>query len=433
MTFPVSPTAAQAVLAGSWDGFVARVLSNGSALEWATYLGGTNGQDLVYALALCADESVVVGGWAESSDFPVTPGAFDTVYGPHAPTQASGYVTRIAPDGSAFVFSTFLDGANSAYVASLGVNADGWIAAAGNTTSPNFPVTADAWNTFTGIDGNGFVTILTPDGSALVYSTCVGIASENDGLAELILEDSGSFTVFGSGPSHSFPTTPGAYDTYIGGVPDSFVMRFKPGGSGPLYCSLLGGNPGTDGAVSVAIDVTGRAVLLGGLTVGTFPVTPGSFDSTYGGGPPFVYHEGTLAKLELQPLGVTAFGTPTPACRGPIRLTALGEPKAGNGSFSIACVGAPPGAIGVLGVASAQMPSGIPLLGTTFYLDLAQLLLQKVAAANALGYDEIPLSLPASAAGLQVYAQAAWIDTGGCGGTLALSASDALAISIAGP
>jgi hypothetical protein len=82
-----------------------------------------------------------------------------------------------------------------------------------------------------------------------------------------------------------------------------------------------------------------------------------------------------LAELEMQPFGVTAFGAPTPACKGPIRLTALHVPTAGNGAFSIACTDAP----------------------------------------------------------LRFFAQTGWIDTGGCGGTLALSASDALRIEVSAP
>jgi hypothetical protein len=118
---------------------------------------------------------------------------------------------------------------------------------------------------------------------------------------------------------------------------------------------------------------------------------------------------------------VTAFGSPTPACKGAIRLTALGEPKAGNSSFAIACVGAPPGAVGVLGVA-----------GAAIYLDLSQPVLVLGALASALGYGEVSLPLPVGSAGALVFAQMAWIDTGGCGGAFTVSTSDALPIAVAG-
>jgi hypothetical protein len=157
------------------------------------------------------------------------------------------------------------------------------------------------------------------------------------------------------------------------------------------------------------------------------------FDTTYGGAGPQFYGDGVLAKMELQPLGVSAFGIPTNACTGAIRLTGLGESKAGNSAFSVACVGAPRGAVGALAVGSGGSSPGIPLLGVTVYVDLGQWYVLKPGIADALGYGEFALPLPAGAAGFKAFVQAGWIDTGGCTGSLALSASEALKINIAGP
>ena len=53
-----------------------RLNAAGSALDYATFLGGS-GSDSGYALALDAAGRATVTGKTKSSDFPTTPGAFD--------------------------------------------------------------------------------------------------------------------------------------------------------------------------------------------------------------------------------------------------------------------------------------------------------------------------------------------------------------------
>ena len=66
---------------GVADGFVARISGDGSRIIYATLLGGSDEDDTVQEVAYVGGTSVMVAGLTNSTDFPVTPGAFDPVYG----------------------------------------------------------------------------------------------------------------------------------------------------------------------------------------------------------------------------------------------------------------------------------------------------------------------------------------------------------------
>jgi hypothetical protein len=66
---------------GVADGFAARISADGSRLEYSTLLGGGGNDDTAQHVAYAGGTSIVTGGLTDSPDFPVTPGAFDRVYG----------------------------------------------------------------------------------------------------------------------------------------------------------------------------------------------------------------------------------------------------------------------------------------------------------------------------------------------------------------
>jgi hypothetical protein len=61
------------------DAYVARISADGSRLLYSTLLGGSS-NEFAAEVEYAGGNSVVIGGLAHSTDFPVTPGAFDTVY-----------------------------------------------------------------------------------------------------------------------------------------------------------------------------------------------------------------------------------------------------------------------------------------------------------------------------------------------------------------
>ncbi|MEW6745194.1 MAG: hypothetical protein AB1486_20775 [Planctomycetota bacterium] len=78
--FPTTPGAYDTSYnGGSWDGFLAKLSTSGSSLLYATFLGGAESEG-VGAVAFDGSGRAVVAGWTASSDFPTTPGAYDTSY-----------------------------------------------------------------------------------------------------------------------------------------------------------------------------------------------------------------------------------------------------------------------------------------------------------------------------------------------------------------
>ena len=109
--------------------------------------------DLQTALAVDSQGSATIAGFTNSTDFPTTPGAFDTSYnGPFvgAP-KGDAFVARLSPTGSSLLFSTYLGGPSIDKATAIAVDAQGattvvgWVQGAGN--SPGFPTTAGAFMT----------------------------------------------------------------------------------------------------------------------------------------------------------------------------------------------------------------------------------------------------------------------------------------------
>jgi hypothetical protein len=116
--FPVTPGAAQTKFGGKltigplWfgDAFVTKIDSRGAALIYSTYLGGKNNGDEGKAIAVDNEGNVYVTGATASSDFPVTPGAYETQWQPRSQAPAargSGFVTKLDNSGR-IVVSTFV-------------------------------------------------------------------------------------------------------------------------------------------------------------------------------------------------------------------------------------------------------------------------------------------------------------------------------------
>jgi hypothetical protein len=275
--FPTTPGAFDTALDGGNDVFVTKLNASGSALDYSTFLGGTGG-DVGAGIAV-RDGRIFVRGFTGSSDFPTTPGAFDTAL--DGGTDA--FVTKLNASGSALDYSTFLGGTGSdGGGQGIAVDGTGRAYLTGSTSSADFPTTPGAFDTSYN-DGisDVFVTKLNASGSALTYSTFLGGADYDEGWGIAVRD--GSAYVTGFTHSADFPTTPGAFDrTYNGGT-DAFVTKLNASGSALDYSTFLGGT-GSEFGEGIAVDGTGRAYLTGSTSSADFPTTPGAFDTSGGGG-----------------------------------------------------------------------------------------------------------------------------------------------------
>jgi hypothetical protein len=212
-------------------------------LSYSTYLGPAGSSN---GIAVDSAGNAYVTGQAPSSNFPTTPGAFQTNL---AAGTAVAFVSKLNPTGSALVYSTYLGGSFNDSGAGIAVDSAGNAYVTGLTQSSNFPTTPGAFQTNKASGTNGsdaFVTKLNPTGSALVYSTYLGGGGVFGTTARGIAIDSaGHAYVTGSTASANFPTTPGAFQTALMGTAlplNAFVTKFNPTGSALVYSTYLGGS-----------------------------------------------------------------------------------------------------------------------------------------------------------------------------------------------
>ena len=123
--FPTTAGAFDTTVGGGSDAFVAKLNAAGSALVYATRLGGAD-NELPEDVAVDAAGNATVGGGTRSADFPTTPGAFDTTHNGGAFEERFDlFVTRLNPAGSGLVYSTFIGGSNSDFSDDFALDAAG--------------------------------------------------------------------------------------------------------------------------------------------------------------------------------------------------------------------------------------------------------------------------------------------------------------------
>jgi hypothetical protein len=234
--FPITPGAVDPTRAGTDEGFVTKLNLTGTALEYATYLGGEF-DDQGNAIAVDSSGTAYVTGSTNSRDFPTTACALDRTRG----GTLDAFVTKLNPTGTAFEYSTYLGGAMNipgpggsvTITGEIGngivVDASGNAVVTGGASSPDFPITADAFDATVNA-GDVFVTRLSASGNFITYSTFLG-GSDNEHAIDIARDSMGAIYVTGTTSSPDFPVTPGAFDVTFeqGNLPgkgfDVFVTK----------------------------------------------------------------------------------------------------------------------------------------------------------------------------------------------------------------
>jgi len=277
--FPITPGAIDSSLDGHSDAFVAVMNPNGSALSYSTLLGGES-YDGVNTLALDGSGAIYVGGGTESRDFPVTAGAFDTTYNNDYTVQGDAFVAKIIISQGILAYSTYLGGTDVDYITSMDVDHSGSVYATGLTASKDYPTTPGVlYSSSNGADA-GFVTKLSSNGDAVVFSTYLG-GRDLDHGETIKLDVSGDIIVSGETLSSNFPVTPDAYDSALDYL-DGFVTRLNGNGRTVLYSTFFGGSLAEE-MNGMAVDSMGAAFVVGSTNSRDLPTTPGTFDGSYNG------------------------------------------------------------------------------------------------------------------------------------------------------
>lgn len=280
---------------GSWpqSGFpcdiaISKYNNDGTALMYATYLGGEKND---YPLSLVADpnEQLLVLGVTLSANFPVsTNGAYRTKSDSFDIT-----VTRFTASGGALIGSTYLggngiDGINIAdslrmnysdeFRGEIQLTPTGDVVLVSSTTSNNIPISFGAVQPTKNSLQDGVVFKL--DAALTMVKNCTYLGKEkHDALYSLDVFPNGDIAVAGGTQSIGFSPTSGP--GYRGGISDAFIVKLNSS-----FTSVLGmrywGSTSYDQAHFIKLDQA-QNVLIMGQTYDSILVTPGTYYNSRGG------------------------------------------------------------------------------------------------------------------------------------------------------
>lgn len=204
--FPTTRSAYSRTYKGNGDAFVAKLSSDGSSLAAATMLGGT-GSEEPWNVAVDPDLNVYVLGSTMSTDYPTTAGAFRTTSRCTTTNCQDTFLTKIPPDFSKPVYSTYLARDQNANY--LAVDAVGHAYVSGETSVTGYPMVKPIHSNATTI----LISKLNTAGTGLLFSSYYGAKGvfAYRGIVDLDPSGDAYFAGFSNGPG--FPVTPGAYQS----------------------------------------------------------------------------------------------------------------------------------------------------------------------------------------------------------------------------
>jgi hypothetical protein len=271
---------------GSYDR--ARPLVIDPVLQYSTFLGG-NGGDAGYGIAVDSAGEAYVTGVTASANFPIK-SAYQTTTG----GGGDAFVAKLNSTGTGLVYSTFLGGGGSDAGNAIAIDSSGDAYITGATTSSDFPITANVFQTMNNGSGNSnaFVAKLGPSGSKLSYSSYLGGSGPDSGQG-IAVDSSGDVYVTGSTESYNFPTAPAvpfqrgnANCTTVNQIEtctaDAFVTEVNPTATELTYSTYLGGTS-ADVGQAIALDAQGNTYIAGYTYSTNFP-TQSALYGTSGGG-----------------------------------------------------------------------------------------------------------------------------------------------------
>ena len=334
-TAGVLQTTNLSVPTGDGTAFVTKVNPTATALLYSTYLGGSADYEAFGPVLVAVNSAgdAYVAGSVDSTDFPVTAGAYQTT---NKGTAGGGFnltLSELNPTATKLVYSTYIGGSGAGYrgdVANgLAIDSAGNAYIAGSTYEANYPVTSGAFqktnNDIPNDRPDSFITKMNPTGTALVYSTFLGGSGggRGDEIHGLAVDSSGDVYVTGSTGSSDFPVTSNAYQTSNAAADNSssvvFLTELNPAGSALLYSTFFGGRYSSDVGNGVALGASGAVYFAGYTTAKDFPITPNAYEQTFHSAN---YQTGFVAEITLGTAPTTAAtaatltARPNPAASG---------------------------------------------------------------------------------------------------------------------
>ncbi|HEY2818020.1 MAG TPA: SBBP repeat-containing protein [Casimicrobiaceae bacterium] len=304
--FP-SVAALQPASGGARDGFIAKLNSAGSALRFATYLGGTL-DDAVNAIAVDGAGNIYAAGETFSGNFPLKDAYQPKKSGTHLLNSSLGnaFFAKITGDGAALVYASFLGGeictglcqpvfptpqfnGDAAYAITVDAYGDAYVGGLARTYQ--FPLLDSPLPQKTNDNFTSSFVAKVGRGGGLLYSTFVrsgfsiGGTSRNDvpidSIAAIAVDATGAAYVVGNVDSYSaLQPTSAAFQRTFAGFQDATIVKLS--GSTALIDLVSSSNP-IDIQKPLTLTATISGATLSGIVefrdgrdvIGTAPITAG--------------------------------------------------------------------------------------------------------------------------------------------------------------
>ncbi len=281
--YPTTTGAFQTNFGGGTDVGISKFNPTGTTLLWATYLGG-NSSDNAHSLVTNGDHELFIYGSTSSTNFPVSSGCFQNLYGGGA---SDIFVTRLSEDGATLLGSTYVGGSAADGSNSLAVNYgdsfrgeiildnSGNPCIASFSSSGNFPMTPGVFDPTYNGGQDGVVFKFNAGLTTLVWSTYLG-GNADDAAYGLKLNDIDMVYVTGGTQSQNFNFSEYAlHQNYMGGTHDGFIFILWPDVTFAVAGTYIG-TAGFDESFFIQMDDE-NSVYVYGQSDGGIPVTPGCY------------------------------------------------------------------------------------------------------------------------------------------------------------
>lgn len=277
--------------------FITKLDSQLHGIVFSTRLGGTQGWTangsgtLGGGVAVDSAGNIYVTGRTANTDFPITPGSFQS-----SPPVSDGfgtaqyaYLTEMSADGKKIVFSTYFGGASvnctgsecigafgSTIATAIALDHSGNVVIGGGTDAYNLPVTPGVYAQQCGCGFRrevGFLAKFAAGGAKLIWSTYLPIMGfEVEPIAAMSLDNDGDIYIAGTA-GQGLPTTPGAIQPTMPQQGGGFVSEFDPSAVRLLSSTYFGWPVGVLG---LALGEQGTVWINGSTLPLSLPLLPGT-------------------------------------------------------------------------------------------------------------------------------------------------------------
>jgi len=271
------------------DVFICKLDNQLETILAATYLGGSK-DDYPEALAFNSQNELLLTGWTMSNNFPTSENAFQPNYGGG---QYDAFVSKMDASLSTLLASSFVGGTGMDFCYDLFVAQDQSVLVTGHSSSSNYPITSNAFQTTYNLGVSGaevddvVVTRLDPNLGQLIASTYLGGQKWENG--HTVCEDSeGHIWVAGASSSTDFTVTEDAYQpTSQGGelrfTTEGILAKLSADLSELIYATYLGGT-GNDALCNLAYHSDGSLYVSGFTSAPGFNIPNPGFSDQFSGG-----------------------------------------------------------------------------------------------------------------------------------------------------